>query len=137
MFIPGQSTTGNVNERRELFLADPVEGRLIGALATLTDTGTADYNGLLVSAQARRGANFSLLSNWTFAKCEADQTDTQFSSGTTAVDPDHPEYDRGPCVSDRRHVVNLSGVITTPQIDRWGVLGSIISNWQFSRWFAG
>ena len=92
-----------------------------------------------MSAQAR-SRPFSLLSNWTFAKCEADQTDTQFSSGRRPSIPDHPEYDRGPCVSDRRHVVNLSGVIRTPQIDRWGVLGSIISNWQFSplvRWLSG
>ena len=140
VYIPGQSTNGNVNQRRKLFLADPVKGGLIGALATLTDTGTADYAGLLLSAQRRLSSNFSVLSNWTIAKCESDQTDTQFSSGTTAVDPAHPEYDRGPCVSDRRHVVNLSSSISTPRIARWGILGPVISNWQFSpliRWQSG
>ena len=140
VFIPGQSTTGNVNERRELFLQNPTEGRLIGALSMLDDTGTADYAGLLLSAQTRFSDSFSVLSNWTVSKCESDQTDTQFSSTTTSVDPLHPEYDRGPCVSDRRHVVNLSGVVRTPEINKWGILGDVLSDWQFSpllRWSSG
>jgi hypothetical protein len=129
-----------VNERRKLFLKNPVEGRLISNLATLTDTGTADYAGLLLSAQRRLSDNFSVLSNWTLSKCESDQTDTQFSATTTGVDPDHPEYERGPCVSDRRHVLNVSGVIRTPQLDKWGILGQVLSDWQFSplvRWQSG
>lgn len=140
IYIPGQSTTGNVNQRRTLFLQNPVEGRLIAGLSTLTDSGTADYAGLLLSAQRRLSDNFSLLSNWTLSKCESDQTDTQFSAATTGVDPDHPEYDRGPCVSDRRHVLNVSGVIRTPELNKWGFLGRVLSDWQFSpllRWQSG
>src|SRR5205823_5198632 len=78
--------------------------------------------------------------NWTLSKCESDQTDTQFSSTTTGVDPLHPEYDRGRCVSDRRHVVNVSGVIRTSEVTRWGALGRVLGNWQFSplvRWQSG
>jgi hypothetical protein len=140
VYIPGQSTTGNVNERRVLFLKNPVEGRLLGAIGTLTDTGTADYAGLLLSAERRLNNSFSVLSNWTVSKCESDETDTQFSATTTTVDPAHPEYDRGPCVSDRRHVVNVSGVIRTPELQKWGILGHVLSDWQFSplvRWSSG
>jgi hypothetical protein len=140
VYIPGQSTTGNVNERRVLFLRNPAEGRLLGAIGMLTDTGTADYAGMLLSAERRLNGSFSVLSNWTVSKCESDQTDTQFSSTTTAVDPAHPEYDRGPCVSDRRHVMNVSGVIRTPELQKWGVLGHVLSDWQFSplvRWSSG
>ncbi len=140
VYIPGQSTTGNVNERRELFLRNPVDGRLISNLAMLSDTGTADYAGLLISAQRRLSDNFSVLTNWTLSKCESDQTDTQFSATTTGVDPRHPEYDRGPCVSDRRHVVNLSGVFRTPEVQKWGFVGDVLSDWQFSpllRWQSG
>ena len=90
VFIPGQSTTGNVNERRELFLQNPTEGRLIGDAGDAHDTGTADYAGLLLSAQTRFSDSFSVLSNWTVSKCESDQTDTQFSSTTTSVDPYTP-----------------------------------------------
>jgi TonB-dependent receptor-like protein/carboxypeptidase family protein len=140
VYIPGQSTTGNVNDRRVLVLRNPVENRLIGPLSLLTDTGTADYAGMLLSAERRLNGSFSVLTNWTLSKCESDQTDTQFSSTTTGVDPLHPEYDRGPCVSDRRHVVNVSGVIRTPELVRWGVLGHALSDWQFSplvRWASG
>ena len=74
------------------------------------------------------------------SKCESDQTDTQFSSGTTAVDPDHPEYDRGPCVSDRRHVVNVSGVDSDAEVEAGAFSGTSSSDWQFSplvRWQSG
>ena len=140
VYIPGASTTGNVNERRTLFLQNPVEGRLIGALSILNDSGTADYAGMLLSAERRLSGRYSVLTNWTLSKCESDQTDTQFSSGTTGVDPQHPEYDRGPCVSDRRHVINVSGVIRTPDVNKWGFVGHILSDWQFSplvRWQSG
>ncbi len=140
VYIAGQSTTANVNTRRVLYLRNQEEGRLIGALSMLTDTGTADYAGLLLSAERRLTGSFSVLSNWTVSKCESDLTDTQFASGTSVVDPEHPEYDRGPCASDRRHVVNLAGVIRTPEIQKWGVLGYLLSDWQFSplvRWQSG
>ena len=140
IYIPGQSTTGNVNDRRPLLLQRSVDGRLISNLAMLTDTGTADYAGMLLSAERRLNSNFSVLTNWTLSKCESDQTDTQFSATTTGVDPLHPEYDRGPCVSDRRHVINISGVVRTPKLARWSILGSVLSDWQFSplvRWQSG
>ena len=139
VYGPG-ATTGNTNARRVLLAKNPVEGQLIGALATLDDTGTADYKGMLLSVQRRLRSNLSVLSNWTFSKCESDQTDTQFSSGTTTTVPDHPEYDRGPCNSDRRHVVNLSAVARTPAFQDGGIAGLIARNWQFSpiiRWQSG
>jgi len=140
VYIPGQSTTGNVNDRRVLVRQNPVDGRLISNLSLLTDTGTADYAGMLLSAERRLSGNFSVLTNWTLSKCESDQTDTQFSATTTGVDPLHPEYDRGPCVSDRRHVINIAGVFRTPAVARFGVLGRVLSDWQFSplvRWQSG
>jgi len=140
VYIAGQSTTANVNDRRTLNLQNPREGRLISNLAFLNDRGTADYAGMLLSAQRRLGDTFSVLTNWTLSKCESDHTDTQFSATTTSVDPEHPDYDRGPCVSDRRHVVNMSGVIRVPPLGKWGVLGDVLSEWQFSplvRWQSG
>jgi hypothetical protein len=86
----------------------------------------------------------SVLTNWTLSKCVTDfewqSTGVGFGAGSTAMNPDHPEHDRGPCLSDRRHVVNVSGSIRTPKVTGWGLLGPIVSDWQFSplvRWQNG
>jgi len=139
IYGPG-ATTGNTNNRRPMFLKNPTEGQYFSSVAILDDTGTASYKGMLLSVQRRLRGNMSVLSNWTMSKCVTDSTDTQFSSGTTYTVPDHPEYDRGYCEQDRRHVVNLSGVVRSPVVRKWGVIGRIVSDWQFSplvRWSSG
>ena len=46
------STAGaNVQQRRVLSLANPVEGTKYGSLTNLDDGGTGSYNGLLLSLQ--------------------------------------------------------------------------------------
>ena len=48
----------------------------------------------------------------------------------TIVNPANPDLDYGPCASDRRHVVNVSLVWTSPKFD--GAVGRIFGNWQIS-----
>ena len=123
-----------------MFLQNPTEGQYFSSVAILDDTGTASYKGMLLSVQRRLRSNVSVLSNWTMSKCITDATDTQFSSTTTNMDPAHPETDRGYCEQDRRHVINISGVLKTPVVRKWGVVGRIVSDWQFSplvRWTSG
>jgi len=60
-------------------------------------------------------------------------------TGPTIVNPANPALDYGPCSSDRRHVINLSIVYTTPQLSG-KTMGMLFSNWQFSplvRWQSG
>ena len=139
VYLPG-ATTGNTNQRRTLYLQNPVEGQYFGAVSVLDDTGTATYQGMLLSVQRRLRSNLSVLSNWTVSKCVTDYTNTQFSSATTNMDPAHPENDRGYCDQDRRQVINISGVIKTPVLQKWGLFGRIASDWQVSplvRWTSG
>jgi len=85
-------------------------------------------------------ANFSVLANWTLSKCMTDYRQAEFSSAASPVDPAHPELDRGLCNSDRRNVINVSGVLRTPNFNRGRVFGKIASRWQLSplvRWMSG
>ncbi len=143
---PGRVHPGPVDDRKRQSAPEAVPGRsrskvVSSARWRLSPTPARRITRASLSRRSDVSARISACSRTgRSAKCEADQTDTQFSSGTTAVDPEHPEYDRGPCVSDRRHVVNLSSSISTPRIARWGILGPVISNWQFSpliRWQSG
>ena len=47
------ATTGNTNQRRVLFLQDPVDGQAYGTIGHVDDTGRGNYHGLLLSLQKR------------------------------------------------------------------------------------
>jgi hypothetical protein len=48
------------------------------------------------------------------------------------VNPANPDLDYSYCSSDRRHVVNLSVVVRTPDFDNKPALHALLSNWQLS-----
>ncbi len=138
VFGPG-ATIGNANTRRRLYLQNQQQGQFYGTIGQLDDTGRANYDALLLSAQRRLKNNLSVLSNYTLSKCMADPATTEIT-GPTIVDPSNPDLDYAYCSSDRRHVVNLSLVARTPSFENKGVLGAILSDWQASpiiRWQSG
>jgi hypothetical protein len=132
------ATTGNTNQRRELYLQDPVQGQFYGTIGQVDDTGRGSYHGMLLSAQRRLKNNLSVLSNWTLSKCMSDPATTEIT-GPTIVNPDNPDADYSYCASDRRHVVNLSAVVQTPTFNG-NVTRVLFSDWQVSpivRWQSG
>src|SRR5438045_8417346 len=59
--------------------------------------------------------------------------------GPTSINPANPDLDYSYCSSDRRHVVNLSLVVRTPDFEN-DVMRAILSDWQLSplvRWQSG
>jgi hypothetical protein len=137
VFGPG-ATTGNTNQRRVLTLQNPDQGRFYGTIAQLDDTGRGNYNALFLQVQRRLKNDLSVLTNWTLSKCMADPATTEIT-GPTVVDPNNPDLDYSYCSSDRRHIVNVSIVWTTPRFGN-GVLGGVLGNWQVAplvRWYTG
>ncbi len=132
------ATTGNTNQRRVLFLQDPVDGQAYGTIGHVDDTGRGNYHGLLLTLQKRMANNLSVLSNWTISRCMSDPATSEIT-GPTIVDPNNPDLDYGYCSSDRRHVVNLSAVVRTPDFEG-GVTKALFSDWMISpiiRWQSG
>jgi hypothetical protein len=132
------ATVANTNQRRVLYLQDPVDGQFYGTIGQVDDTGRGNYTGVLLSVQRRMANNVSVLSNWTISKCMSDPATTEIT-GPTIVDPNNPDLDYSYCASDRRHVVNLSAVVRTPEFEG-GFTRTAFSNWQFSpivRWQSG
>src|SRR4029079_14588811 len=72
--------------------------------------------------------NLSVLSNYTLSKCMSDPATTEIT-GPTIVNPANPDLDYAYCSSDRRHVVNLSLVVRTPDFQNT-VARAILSDWQ-------
>src|SRR6185295_9894666 len=69
VYIPGQSTTANVDARRVLNQLNPAQGRYYGSVAVTDDFGSGHYNGLVLGVQKRLSHNWSANSNFTVARC--------------------------------------------------------------------
>jgi hypothetical protein len=115
------STTGNQSSRFLLTQENPTgtnsngnatggnqyEGS--GGGSVLVGSGaSANYNALISSINHRLSGNFSLVANWTWAKCLNIYDAQGDYAGTGPENPYNPGLDYGPCGSDYRHVENIS-----------------------------
>ena len=136
-YAPG-ATTGTTNARRVLVLRSPAYGAFYGTIGQLDDTGRANYNGMLLSAQRRLKAGLTVLANYTLAKCMSDPATTELT-GPTITDPTNPSLDYSACDSDRRHVLNVTLVAQTPSFAN-ATMNAVLGDWQIAplvRWQSG
>ena len=132
------ATTATTNARRVLVQRNPAYGAFYGTIGQLDDTGRANYNGMLVSAQRRLKGGLSVLTNYTLSKCTSDPATTELT-GPTITDPNNPGLDYSACDSDRRHVLNVSVVAHAPTFTG-KVLNTLLGDWQIAplvRWQSG
>jgi len=125
------STLANLNQRRALFLANAGEGQYYGYVEDVTDDGTQNYHGMLLSVQSRRSKGLTVQGNYTWSHCIGDPGDSQPGIGTSAQYPGRRFYERGDCDGDRRQVANFSTVYATPQFSS-KPMQILASNWQIS-----
>jgi carboxypeptidase family protein len=132
IYIPGASTTANVQARRRLNFVNPTEGRLISTITQLEDGGNANYNGALVTMQKRFSKNYSLLSNYTWSHCINEDDARQIQSqGGVYTNYLSRRADRGDCSSDVRQLFNLSGVVSAPKFGS-RMTQAVAGGWQLS-----
>ena len=63
---PSCTVTGNVDQRRTLYLENPVPG-VAGAVVSYDDVGTQNYRGLKLSSARRADNGLSLSGNYTIS----------------------------------------------------------------------
>jgi Carboxypeptidase regulatory-like domain len=132
------ATAATTNARRRLVLKNPAQGAFYGTIGQLDDSGRANYQGMLLSAQHRLKGGLSALANYTLSKCMSDPATTEIT-GPTIVDPTNPDLDYSYCDSDRRHVLNVSVVALTPSFSN-RAMNAILGDWQIAplvRWQSG
>jgi hypothetical protein len=125
------STTANTNQRRRLFLENPVDGQYFGLVNSNEDSGTSNYNGLLLSVQRRAANGVSIGGNYTWSHCIGPDTSFSHNSGGGYLDPNNRLFDKGNCDSDRRHVLNVTATAETPQFSN-GTLRTLATGWRLS-----
>jgi hypothetical protein len=125
------STNANLNVRRVLYQENPKEAALIGTMDLNDDIGWQKYRGLKLSAQRRAGRGLNLSANYTLSRCIGTKTPNTFSqiaSGYT--NPADPEFDKGYCDQDHRHLASVTLGAETPTLG--GALGVLASHWRAS-----
>ena len=130
---PTCSTTANTNQRRRLYLQNPVKGQNFAVLASQDDGGTANYEGFYLSTQKRLSHGTTVLANYTLSHCIADVWNVFVgNTGQSAVTPGNRKNDRGNCnTSDQRQIFNSSLVMQTPKFSN-KMLRLLASDWQVS-----
>jgi hypothetical protein len=139
------STTSNETSRFALTIANPAaknaNGGAIGGnqylgggggSVIIGDSATANYNGLVSSIQHRMSSTFSLLANWTWAKCLNIEDAQGDLAGTTVENPNNLALDYGPCGSDYRNVENVVLVARSNFSHMNEIAKQIINNWEFA-----
>ncbi len=133
VYIPGMcngspcSTTANTNQRRVLYLQNPVAGSLYSSIWQADDGGNANYNALLVKAEHRFNNYYTILANYTYSHCISDADFIGDLGGPLTQDPYNRRGERGNCGFDLRNGFNLSFVLQSPRLkNRWAdrLLGS-------------
>jgi hypothetical protein len=127
------SSTQNTNQRRRLFLQNQQQGQYYTSVAIREDGGTQSYHGLLLSVQRRAASGVNVGGNYTWSHCIGDAA-TGLATGPDSpgyLDPNNRDFDRGNCESDRRHVLNLTAVVSTPQFAN-PTLRTLATGWRLS-----
>jgi hypothetical protein len=133
LFAPGPcSQASNVNQRRVLYLQDPVKSMNLGYLTQLDDSGDQHYNGLLLNTTWRVGRTVNLAANYTWSHCFGLPWTSLTNNGANYLHqpyqnngPVDIDLDKGPCSSsdnfgtsiDIRHIANVTLVVNTPTFD--------------------
>jgi hypothetical protein len=138
------NTTGNTNQRRLAYLANPDQGKYLGPVDQFNSGGTGSYHAMLLAAQKRLSHGMSVNANYTFSHCIADINAGSLVGGVGAglLDLNNRHFDRSNCQTatldpasanglDRRHLANVSGVVDIPHFAN-RTLDKVASNWRLS-----
>src|SRR5215475_8344070 len=136
------STTTNTDARRILTLERPQDGAKIGPLAEFDDGGTSIYHAMLLSVERRAARSLTFSGNYTWSHCISPYADINSNgppANETYTKPGDRNFDRGNCLSDRRHIFNFTAVAQSPQFSNRN-MRMIASDWRLSgiyRWSSG
>jgi hypothetical protein len=123
------STSANANQRRVLNLLNPALGQYYSSIGSIDDGGTAEYEGLYVSAQKRLSHGVTAQANYTWSHCISDVYNQNPGSGGVAP-PNNRRQFRGNCVGiDLRQLFVLNLVATTPKFSS-RTMRILASGWQ-------
>jgi hypothetical protein len=137
VFIPGTcsgapcSTPNNENQRRVLYLINPVAGSLVSDIYHLDTGANAEYQALYIKLQHRFSEHYTVLGNYTWSHCISEFDFGGDMGGPETQNPFNRNAERGNCAFDLNEIFNLSFIAQTPRFaNPW--VNRLVGNWQLS-----
>jgi len=139
-------STASLDLRRELSQLNPAVGQYYGYLDWITDAGWQTYHGLLLSLQRRSASGITTSANYTVSTCEGlisqGQAPLNVATGymkpVSLINPPSDaetqaifDEDKGRCSTWRKHILNLSASVETPQFTN-AAARALASGWRLS-----
>ena len=126
------STTANQNQRRLLYMQNPLQGQYYGGIAQVFDGGTQEYEGLYLVVQKALSHGVTFNANYTWSHCIGDVFDQQPGIGGGSSPPYNRRAYRGNCAGiDQRQQFVLNLVATSPRFNNtWK--RRLLSDWQIA-----
>jgi hypothetical protein len=140
------SAATTLDLRRELSLQNPAVGQYYGYLDYVTDAGWQSYHGLLLSVQRRSAGGLTTSANYTVSTCEGLiaqgqgplNVGTGYQKPVSLINPPSEaeakaifEDDKGRCGPWRKHIVNMTASVESPQFDG-AAKRALLSGWRLS-----
>jgi len=122
VYIPGTcdgapcSTTSNTNQRRVLYLQNPVVGSAYSDIFQANDGGVSRYEALLLKGEHRFNHNFTIMANYTYGHCISDADMDGDLGGSQTQNPNNLKGEHGNCGFDIRQGLNVSAVVESPHL---------------------
>jgi hypothetical protein len=120
IYIPGQSTEANTQQRR----IDPNFGN-VGLYGSLYNS---NYNALQLNLEKRFSHGFSVLGNYAWSK----MIDNFGYYGGFNTNPFNPNFDRSLSNDDVPHVIHFSGIWQVPNPKMTGLAGGFLKGWELT-----
>ncbi len=112
IYIPGQSSTENTQERRRY--------QDFSTIGFWDSAYNSHYNSLQLNLERRFAAGLSIVTNYTWAKTIDDYG---------ATNPFNRHFDYGPSDDDVRHVFKFANVWEIPRMDLHGWSSRVVNGW--------
>jgi hypothetical protein len=134
------SANSNLDQRRRFSFERSQEADAFGAVMDTDDGGKQSYHGMLFSVQRSVANGATVSGNYTWSRCISESLGPVMAStpdNRYATDNGISGYvtnwrmERGDCATDRRHVLNITGVANAPRFAN-AILRTLASDWRLS-----
>lgn len=137
VYIPGMcgdspcSTPANTDQRRALYLKNPMLGASYSDIFQADDGGVERYNALLVKGERRFSSHYTALGNYTYSHCISDADFAGDFGFAQTQNPNDLNAEHGNCSYDVRHSANFSVVAESPRLSN-RLADTVIGTWKLS-----
>ena len=121
------SSTGNTQARRNFATINGTAAPFYGSTIKENDSFSGNYNGMLLTLKHRTRGGLNLLANYTWSKC-LNYGDANQDIANQFQNPNNTGAEYGPCNLDRRNLINVSVVGSSPKFEQ-PVVRALLTGW--------